>query len=281
MKFIEIITLAFLASLSVGCTTEFFNDCIEATESSVFRTLEFDPIQRIELGMDVDLVLKEGPQNIEIEGPLDIIEMIEEQSFPSNGRWNIELDKCYKGPGITVRATLPSIEELSISGSGDIRSQGVLNNITDLEIDIEGSGDIALTIGDANKIEVNIDGSGSVDLDGDNIQNHLYTIDGSGDVVVLFDDGVTCESSIKGSGDIKLRGKVNDHFIRISGDGDMVAEKLCTQNSEIVIVGSGDCDVKVSDNLDIRITGSGDVCYTGMPTITETTLGSGRVRNCN
>jgi len=51
---------------------------------------------------------------------------------------------------------------------------------------------------------------------------------------------------------------------------------LKTKECEVEIYGSGDCDVNVSESLDVRINGSGNVTYKGNPAeVNQKVSGSG------
>ena len=54
------------------------------------------------------------------------------------------------------------------------------------------------------------------------------------------------------------------------------AGRLSAKKAGISIAGSGDCTVDVSEMLDAKITGSGNVYYTGAPTVNSRVAGSGQ-----
>jgi hypothetical protein len=63
--------------------------------------------------------------------------------------------------------------------------------------------------------------------------------------------------------------------------GDVDAFELRARDSSVVITGSGNCRTSVSDTLQAKITGSGDVLYKGYPEIKQTITGSGSLRDRN
>lgn len=90
------------------------------------------------------------------------------------------------------------------------------------------------------------------------------------------------EASVSGSGDIELGGSCNEFNIGVSGSGDVDADDLVTQNCDVRISGSGEAKVNASDNLKVSVSGSGDVFYRGDPNLTSRISGSGdlhRVRS--
>lgn len=87
------------------------------------------------------------------------------------------------------------------------------------------------------------------------------------------------ETSLSGSGDIELSGKASKQEISISGSGDIEALGMKTSYTKVSISGSGNAKVAVSESLEARITGSGDIRFEGNPSkqIIKST-GSGSIR---
>jgi outer membrane lipoprotein-sorting protein len=90
------------------------------------------------------------------------------------------------------------------------------------------------------------------------------------------------EMTISGSGDIELSGSAKAQDVNISGSGDLEAIELKSSFAKIKISGSGNASVAVSEELDAKVSGSGDVRFAGNPQkqIFKTT-GSGSIRKIN
>ena len=128
---------------------------------------------------------------------------------------------------------------------------------------------------------VSIAGSGDiVGNDEFNSERFYADIAGSGDITIKV-SADHLESGISGSGSISLSGSTNSHDARITGSGDVDAFELLARDSSVVITGSGNCRISVSDKLRAKITGSGDVLYKGHPQISESITGSGKVKDRN
>jgi hypothetical protein len=128
---------------------------------------------------------------------------------------------------------------------------------------------------------VSIAGSGDiVGIDEFKSKRFYADIAGSGDITIKV-SADHLESGISGSGSISLSGSTNSHDARITGSGDVDAFDLQTKNSSVVITGSGNCRIRVSDKLQAKITGSGDVLYKGHPQVSESIRGSGKVKDRN
>jgi len=122
--------------------------------------------------------------------------------------------------------------------------------------------------------------SGSGDIIGKNQFNKaddFYAgISGSGNLD-LDVKATNLASRISGSGDINLKGQATHFSMKISGSGDLRAYDLETENTEISISGSGDCEVHSKENLQARINGSGDIYYKGAPRVQSKISGSGDI----
>jgi hypothetical protein len=133
----------------------------------------------------------------------------------------------------------------------------------------------------ANLEGVAISGSGDISANEEFISDRFYAdIAGSGDISVTV-NAKHLESNISGSGSIYLTGSTNSYDATITGSGDVDAFDLQTRDSSVVITGSGNCRVNVSDRLKAKITGSGDVMYIGHPQVSRNITGSGKVENRN
>lgn len=103
-------------------------------------------------------------------------------------------------------------------------------------------------------------------------------ISGSGDVR-LWLVASDIRTQISGSGDVVLRGSARNFDATISGSGDINAADLATVRAGVRISGSGDCRLDVAEQLDVSISGSGDVGYKGpVRDVRASVSGSGDVR---
>lgn len=128
---------------------------------------------------------------------------------------------------------------------------------------------------------ISVAGSGQVYCHDTLVSEDFYAkISGSGDITLAVETA-RLESDISGSGSVYLSGFTDTYDAKITGSGDVDAFDLQTIASSVVITGSGNCRVSVSDKLQTKITGSGDVLYRGHPRIRRSITGSGRVRDRN
>ena len=86
-----------------------------------------------------------------------------------------------------------------------------------------------------------------------------------------------------GSGNVAITTPLEtDHLeVILMGSGNFNGFLLSSQTSQVDIVGSGNCELSVSNHLDATLEGSGSVFYKGNPIILADVQGSGRVVNAN
>jgi hypothetical protein len=83
---------------------------------------------------------------------------------------------------------------------------------------------------------------------------------------------------ISGSGNVKLSGHADRQEVRISGSGDYVADGLDSKEVTLRTSGSSYAAVRVSDRLNVTVSGSGRVEYFGNPVISQSITGSGSIQ---
>jgi len=194
---------------------------------------------------------------------------------------------CIEGNGNIERRVieLEPLTKLDLSIKGKLfvneGTQFIEIDVENLNLEIDGSGNMDIQLTDALKLDMEIKGSGDINVEARNVDIHSFNIKGSGDITSNFNEGQSCRVKIEGSGNIESTGDIDDLLIEILGQGDVEASMLNTNSCEINIMGSGNCKVLVQDQLIGDIQGSGDICYKGQPTINVNIDGSGELKNCN
>lgn len=120
-------------------------------------------------------------------------------------------------------------------------------------------------------------GSGMIELDGEMIsENTDIQLSGSGKILAKI-NSQNAKITLSGSGGVVLAGKVENLNVTMAGSGDLNADKLIAAKSNIKIAGNGVAYVHVTDSIDAKIVGLGEVKYMGNPTITSKKIGDGSV----
>jgi hypothetical protein len=229
------------------------------------------------------LYLKQGsPQKVELEGSRDILNEIETEVEGSKlvigkeGKW-FDWNWSDNDKKISVYITVPNIEAVSVSGSGDIIGEGKITT-DDLALNVSGSGSLKLDIEARGDVEADVSGSGNIDLQG-KCRRFDSDVSGSGEVELTINITETADFGVSGSGKINAAGSAQSVKTNISGSGKVLAADLETDRCEVRISGSGDVEIHVKSELDATISGSGSVSYKGNPKkVNSHSSGSGKVR---
>ncbi|QOG00838.1 head GIN domain-containing protein [Flavobacterium sp. MDT1-60] len=113
--------------------------------------------------------------------------------------------------------------------------------------------------------ELSLSGSGDIQSK-DAIKNDkfLAKLSGSGNFNLAVDSN-SLELNLSGSGNVRLKGSADSFTTKLSGSGNIDAGELKSKNVDVNVSGSGDSKVNCSEVLTARVSGSGDIKYTGNP----------------
>jgi hypothetical protein len=220
----------------------------------------------------------------------------------------ITLSSCEKvigkGPIVTETRTTREFSEIEFSVPGNIRFieapetelviEAQKNIIDVIETYVSGT-ELRVKVRDNTNIrsheEINITvrapavhtialkGSGNLDIPGNfDPEYGRLSISGSGNVLVSSVETRELNVSISGSGNVEILNGTTDHEdISISGSGDVNLLGVEANTVKTHTSGSGTTRVFVNDELEVRISGSGDLFYKGSPAVNANISGSGRV----
>lgn len=129
---------------------------------------------------------------------------------------------------------------------------------------------------------IRVSGSGKVIGDNTFVSRNLdLDMSGSGVIDLATETKNEVLANISGSGLIFLEGDAKSANFYISGSGKIQGFNLEVDNSTIDITGSGRCETKAFNRLDVSISGSGNVYFKGRPTVKSRISGSGRLIDAN
>jgi hypothetical protein len=209
----------------------------------------------------------------------------------------VEPDILQLYPSKPIRYSLDAatLTHVSLNGSGSIHSDELI--ASNLDFDLNGSGNISIAAVKSQNTTLDLGGSGAYRIDNLIADQFTASLNGSGDIIMnkailntanlevtgsgklsttdLVAD--TLSTNMSGSGDCILNGEVNHQSIAIYGSGSYNAGTLQSQVATVKIIGSGDSHVWATDELYITIAGSGDIAYQGKPVVKQMVTGSGDV----
>lgn len=245
-------------------------------------TRNVDSFTKISFRHPGKLYLKQGsPQKVELEGSKDVLSEIETDVdgnklvIGKEGKW---FDwKWSESDKITVYITVPNIDGLSVSGSGDLIGETKITT-NNLDLNVSGAGSLKIDIDASGSVDADVSGSGDIDLKG-KCRDFDSDVSGSGNVVLNITVADEAQFGVSGSGKIAASGSAQSVRTSISGSGKVLAADLETNRCHVRISGSGDVEINVKNELDAVISGSGTVSYRGSPNkVNSHSSGSGKVR---
>jgi hypothetical protein len=124
-------------------------------------------------------------------------------------------------------------------------------------LDLSGAGAVEAANITTDRLTLGISGAGSAKLEGLTADVFSATLSGSG--------------SLTGSG------RVRQESVSISGAGSYQGEALQATTATVTVSGIGGATVRVSDKLNVLISGAGSVSYIGDPAVSQRISGLGSV----
>ena len=237
LKIILIIILILPLSI-ISCSKEYKSGIIGRGAIET-RTLVMDDFTGFKNTISADIYISQGDeQKVIIEAQENIIDILSLDRVES-GFWTIkydDLDFVGRIKPVKIYITVPSLDKLETSGSGDVRGETSFTDLDKLELVVSGSGNIFLDL-ESEALELTISGSGNINLSG---------------------EAKTIGAKISGSGNIKAFDLLSNRVIcRIAGGGD---GRLSVEDHLIALIsGGGDIIYKGTPEMHVRVSGSGKV----------------------
>lgn len=174
--------------------------------------------------------------------------------------------------GVTIHADKDSAKNIKT----EVESDGLLSISVEKGKKIRG--EVKIEVYYETMSQITLNGSGDITNEGKlETQNLKVSLTGSGDITVNV-DAENIKANLDGSGDMKLEGKATNFKADVVGSGDLEANRLKSENVQVKVIGSGDASVYASAAIKAEVTGSGDIVYAGNPPADDTkVLGSGSI----
>jgi hypothetical protein len=179
------------------------------------QTRDVADFTRVENKASVDVRLEVGePQRVRVRAGEEVIDDV--STTVRDGTLRVDFDHSgWGGNDVIVEATVPRLDGVEASGSGDIDAEGI--GADAFEVRSDGSSDIALR-GTTARLTVEIDGSGNADLGELEAQEADVKVSGSGDADVHAAERLDVD--VDGSGDVRYHG--NPKLTKsLDGSGDL------------------------------------------------------------
>ena len=181
----------------------------------VSRTLNLEDIRGLAVSGSQNVVITQGsPQEVIVEGQANLIDIL--STRVEDGIWEVGFtENVRNAEDFTVFVTVPDVDQISVSGSGNVSSAGDLN-LDVISIVVSGSGNVSLA-GSVDTQTAVVSGSGEVSNYSMTSRQTTATVSGSGEVRITATE--LLNATVSGSGDIKYRGNPTTVNRTVSGSG--------------------------------------------------------------
>ncbi len=230
----------------------------------------------IENHCSMDVIIKQGSdEKIVVYAPQKYFGQIETKVVANTLVIDIDGPIILKNEVLKIEITTNVLKEISNSGSADIDFEGTFTSGS-MFIDLQGSGDLEGTF-NVKDMEIKMHGSGDVEISGVNNSLDVEQM-GSGDFEGKSLHLGTAYFKMNGSGEAEVEGTAAMMELTQSGSGDFDGRAFQVKTAKIRKSSSGEANVHVTENIDARISGSGDLIIKGRPEITNfSATGSGEI----
>jgi hypothetical protein len=177
-----------------GCAIA--DDCARGSQTR--HVAEFT---RIDNPGSVDVRLHVGErQHVRVRAGEKVIDDVHTEVH--DGTLRVDYDHHgFGGNDVVIEASVPKLDGITASGSGDIDVDGIRADA--FEVRSDGSADIALT-GTTDRLKVDLDGSGDANVAGLTAHDARVSVGGSGNASVRADERL--DVKLDGSGDVRYSG---------------------------------------------------------------------------
>ena len=200
----KVLLAVFALGMLASCSCSGLNVNFTRTEAQAEEQRALTGFERIELLGSLDVKYQQADSfSVRVEAPVEVLKKVETRVDGN------KLVVRMKGEGklinfgvadsrdVTVYVTSPDFLGILLKGSGDFECQRLLDT-DNLEISLQGSGDISFDDVICDQVEVSLVGSGDVDVKNVKAQRSYINLVGSG--VKKY------KSNVRGSGDINAGG---------------------------------------------------------------------------
>ena len=194
------------------------NHTVEGSGRSAAETRDVDAFSSVELAGSNDVVIRVGEaQSVVVTADDNLLDHVTTEV--ESGRLVIDNTGNFatKSP-MSVEIGVPTIDALTLSGSGNIVADGL--DVEILRATLPGSGTLTGS-GTAERLDVAVGGSGSVQFTGLVAADVHADVGGSGTISVTATDHLA--AAVSGSGAILYSGNPSDVATSVTGTGVITA----------------------------------------------------------
>jgi hypothetical protein len=298
MKRLIIIGIVAASLGMTGCY--YFGPCIDGSGPVLGEVRQLDGFNGVTNSGSFDVYVTLADEfHVEVVAHENLIPIIETEVSGNTLIIDTEEGACFRSSTpVEVYVSLPELEELNLTGSGELIAEKAEASFFDLSN--SGSGFLSVDSIYADNFSVKNTGSGTIEVEEiqsaelNLVQSGSGTIDagdlyGSGEVSIRHSssgrvrltviDGNIVDAVMSGSGRTDLFGEALQASYTLSSSGKMDALELVVEDADATNTGSGNIFLWATETLNATITGSGDIIFRGEPIVSFQITGSGNVRS--
>lgn len=214
----QLILSSILIIVLVSCSEDFNdNNCISGQGSVINDTRDTQPFSIIDKSSTLDLmILRSDTERISVTAQENIQDLVT-TTFIGN-TLEIKLQEgCYNNIDIEVIIETARLEELVMSGTGDVVMQG-FTDLDEFSVDKSSTGDLELD-GSCSVLNLNIGGTG--DVKAFDFVTGICNLDKSGTGTAEITVQTTLQGSVSGTGDVFYKGNPTID-LDISGTAELI-----------------------------------------------------------
>ncbi|MEU1971127.1 head GIN domain-containing protein [Microbacterium sp. NPDC019599] len=230
-------TVHTFAALGVAASALALTGCVPFVPTGPVKSEDraIDAVTTVVLDGSGELTISEGEPSLVVTAPEDALDRITTDVEGDRLVLGEESGFSFGMTRVTYELTLPDLETIELTGSGDVES--TVSAAGTVRLDLEGSGDVEWSDLEADRVEIRLSGSGEVTVTGETGELDIE-LDGSGSVDAEDLRATDAVVSVGGSGDV-----------------DVAAE----ESLDVDVSGSGRVTYSGNPSVNSNVSGSGEV----------------------
>ncbi len=160
--------------------------------------------------------------------------------------------------------TVTDLKEITASGGVDIVFETPLKT-NDFSVKMSGGTDLEKLTLSCNNFTGNFSGGSDAEIRFLAAQNIKVTASGGSDVNLFDIDTRHSQITASGGSDVNLTGKTEEFIVSASGGCDLSASRFQARDCTADVSGAADASIRVTDRLNINVSGASDVVCYGNP----------------
>ena len=277
VSFIALLSL--IAILCTGCSVIFH---VAGTGKIVEKAYDFTDFTSVEISDAFKYeVIQSGSYNVVVSAHENLFDHLDIHQSGNTLYIGLKLGH-FNDADTMVTVTMPQLNKLVVSGACNGNATGFDSN-DGLEITVSGAsklnmnlkaGQTGLDLSGAAKITGNLTSTDTrITLSGSsNLNMTLKTgktgmdISGSSKVTGTL-QALDSQFKLSGAGNCELTGSAGSTLIEASGSSKMNSSGLVLKSADVKLTGASYADINTDGTLNINLSGSSGLDYTGNPTI--------------